>query len=113
MFKCVYWLNFGFWLKWQEKQNLADIIQMYHQTKARHLSMQSDANSLTAYPEYILPYLVHALAHHSCPNIDECKDVKAFEVIYRYYVVLVGYVDTVSCEIAFFLIAGSEICFGA
>lgn len=67
----------------EEKQNLADIIQMYHQTKARHLSMQSDANSLTAYPEYILPYLVHALAHHSCPNIDECKDVKAFEVIYR------------------------------
>ncbi|KAM1124110.1 sister chromatid cohesion protein PDS5 homolog A [Malus sylvestris] len=68
----------------EEKQNLADIIQMYHQTKTRHLSVQqSDANSLTAYPEYILPYLVHALAHHSCPNIDECKDVKAFEPIYR------------------------------
>ncbi|KAM1033682.1 hypothetical protein FF1_037151 [Malus domestica] len=68
----------------EEKQNLADIIQMFNQTKGRHLSMQqSDANSLTAYPEYILPYLVHALAHHSCPNIDECKDVKAFEPIYR------------------------------
>ncbi|KAK9935847.1 hypothetical protein M0R45_012722 [Rubus argutus] len=67
----------------EEKQNLADIIQMYHQTKARNLSMQSDANSLTAYPEYILPYLVHALAHHCCPNIDESKDVKAFEPIYR------------------------------
>ncbi|XP_050367583.1 sister chromatid cohesion protein PDS5 homolog A [Argentina anserina] len=68
----------------EEKQNIADIIQMYHQTKARHLSIQSDVNSLTAYPEYILPYLVHALAHHCCPNIDEFKDdVKAFEPIYR------------------------------
>ncbi|XP_062162943.1 sister chromatid cohesion protein PDS5 homolog A [Alnus glutinosa] len=67
----------------EEKQNLADIIQMYHQAKARQLSTQSDGNSLTAYPEYILPYLVHALAQHSCPNIDECKDVKAFELIYR------------------------------
>ncbi|KAF3451892.1 hypothetical protein FNV43_RR07988 [Rhamnella rubrinervis] len=67
----------------EEKQNLADIIQMYHQTKTRQLSVQSDGNALTAYPEYILPYLVHALAHHSCPNIDECKDVKAFELLYR------------------------------
>ncbi|KAM6585541.1 hypothetical protein CsatB_012543 [Cannabis sativa] len=67
----------------EEKQNLADIIQMYHQTKARQLSIQSDANSLTAYPEYILAYLVHVLAHHSCPNIDECKDVKAYELLYR------------------------------
>ncbi|KAG6695602.1 hypothetical protein I3843_09G106700 [Carya illinoinensis] len=67
----------------EEKQNLADIIQMYHQTKSRQSSMQSDGNSLTAYPEYILPYFVHALAHHSCPDIDECKDVKAFELIYR------------------------------
>lgn len=95
-------LSFGFCLKWQEKQNLADIIQMYHQTKARNLSMQSDANSLTAYPEYILPYLVHVLAHHCCPNIDESKDVKAFEPIYRYYIlswlnlfVLVEFIDTV------------------
>ncbi|KAF4399484.1 hypothetical protein G4B88_022567 [Cannabis sativa] len=67
----------------EEKQNLADIIQLYHQTKARQLSIQSDANSLTAYPEYILAYLVHVLAHHSCPNIDECKDVKAYELLYR------------------------------
>lgn len=67
----------------EDKQNLADIIQMYHQAKARQHSVQSDGNSLTNYPEYILPFLVHALAHHSCPNIDECKDVKAFELIYR------------------------------
>jgi sister-chromatid-cohesion protein PDS5 len=46
--------------------------------------VQSDANPLSVYPEYILPYLVHALAHQSCPNVDECKDIKAFEPIYRY-----------------------------
>ncbi|CBI33245.3 unnamed protein product, partial [Vitis vinifera] len=65
----------------EDKHNLGDIIQMYHQAKARQLSTQSDASSLV-YPEFILPYLVHALAHHSCPDIDECKDVKAFEPIY-------------------------------
>ncbi|KAJ9180800.1 hypothetical protein P3X46_009007 [Hevea brasiliensis] len=66
----------------EEKQNLADIIQMHYQAKARQLSVQSDANTSAAYPEYILPYLVHALAHHSCPDIDECKDVKSYEPIY-------------------------------
>ncbi|KAG4401440.1 hypothetical protein GLYMA_07G268200v4 [Glycine max] len=65
------------------KQNLFDIIQMHHQLKARQLSVQSDANSLTTYPEYILPYLVHALAHNSCPNVDYCKDVGAYDDIYR------------------------------
>lgn len=68
----------------QDKQNLADIIQMHYQVKARQISMQSDANSLTTYPEYILPYLVHALAHNSCPDVDECKDVGAYDNIYRY-----------------------------
>ncbi|XWS12972.1 hypothetical protein CRYUN_Cryun37aG0135600 [Craigia yunnanensis] len=67
----------------EEKQKLADIFQMYPQAKAQQVAIQSDTNSSTSYPEYILPYLVHALAHHSCPNIDECKDVKAFELIYR------------------------------
>ncbi|XP_030473954.2 sister chromatid cohesion protein PDS5 homolog A [Syzygium oleosum] len=67
----------------EEKQNLADIIQTQYQLKARQLAMQSDTNSVTAYPEYILAYLVHALAHHSCPNVDECKDIKAYEDIYR------------------------------
>ncbi|KAF2306079.1 hypothetical protein GH714_011216 [Hevea brasiliensis] len=67
----------------EEKQNLADIIQMHYQAKARQLSVQSDASTSAAYPEDILPYLVHALAHHSCPDADECKDVKAFETIYR------------------------------
>ncbi|XP_061339796.1 sister chromatid cohesion protein PDS5 homolog A-like isoform X2 [Gastrolobium bilobum] len=67
----------------EDKQNLADIIQMHHQAKARQLSGQSDVNSLTPYPEYILPYLVFALAHNSCPNVDECKDVGAYDNIYR------------------------------
>lgn len=66
----------------EEKQNLADIIQMHHQMKARQISAQSDANSFATYPEYIIPYLVHTFAHHSCPDIDECKDVKAFELVY-------------------------------
>ncbi|KAG4143844.1 hypothetical protein ERO13_D06G217750v2 [Gossypium hirsutum] len=67
----------------QDKQNLADIFQMYQQAKVRQVAIQSDTNSSTSYPEYILAYLVHALAHHSCPNTDECKDVKAFELIFR------------------------------
>ncbi|GFY91653.1 binding protein [Actinidia rufa] len=62
------------------KHNLSDIIQTCQQGKARQISLQCDANSVVLYPEYILPYLVHALAHHSsCPNVDECRDVKAFE----------------------------------
>ncbi|XP_054776795.1 sister chromatid cohesion protein PDS5 homolog A-like isoform X2 [Prosopis cineraria] len=65
------------------KQNLADIIQMLQQTKAREQSLQSDANSTVTYPEYILPYLVHALAHNTCPNVDECKDVETYDNIYR------------------------------
>ncbi|KAI4298831.1 hypothetical protein L6164_032348 [Bauhinia variegata] len=67
----------------EDKQNLSDIIQMHHQAKARQLSVQSDTNSVTAYPEYILPFLVHALAHNSCPDIDECKDIEAYDNIYR------------------------------
>ncbi|KAI3928595.1 hypothetical protein MKW98_024196, partial [Papaver atlanticum] len=65
------------------KHNLTEIIQMCHQTRARQLPILCDASPLMTYPEYILPYLVHALAHHSsCPNIDECSDVEAFETIY-------------------------------
>ncbi|KAE8709123.1 putative ARF GTPase activator [Hibiscus syriacus] len=66
----------------EEKQNLANIFQIHQQAKARQVAIQSDTSSSTSYPEYILPYLVHALAHHSCPNTDECKDVKAFELTY-------------------------------
>ena len=57
---------------------------MYQQTKARQVSIQNDANSSVVYPEFIIPYLVHVLAHHSCPDIDECKDIEAYEVLYRY-----------------------------
>jgi sister-chromatid-cohesion protein PDS5 len=58
---------------------------MHHQERVGQLSGQSDANSLTTYAGHILPYLVHALANLSCPNIDECKDAEAYNTIYRYY----------------------------
>ncbi|XP_011086272.1 sister chromatid cohesion protein PDS5 homolog B isoform X2 [Sesamum indicum] len=68
----------------ENKRYLNDIIQMCRQGRGRHISLQTDAMSPPLYPEYILPYVVHALAHHpSFPNIDECKDVKRFEPIYR------------------------------
>jgi len=78
----------------QDKQNLDDIIHMHYQARAWLLSGQSDANLLTTYPENILPYLVHALANISCPNIDECKDVEAYENIYRYYFTHIGHLYT-------------------
>ena len=54
----------------------------------RQLSVQADVNLLTAYPEYIIPYLVHVLAHDpSCPNIDKYEDVKAFASIYWYFII--------------------------
>ncbi|KAI3718580.1 hypothetical protein L6452_19457 [Arctium lappa] len=83
---CAFLLDFGSQksILEEENQHLSDIIQMSRQGKARQLSMPTDGNSLVVQPEYILPYLVHAFAHHpSCPNIDECKDVKAYEPIYR------------------------------
>ncbi|CAK8564487.1 unnamed protein product [Lathyrus sativus] len=67
----------------EAKQNLADIVQMHYQAKTRQIPVQSDASSLTIYPEYILPYLVHTLAHNSCPSVEECKDVGAYDNIYR------------------------------
>ncbi|GMH26851.1 hypothetical protein Nepgr_028694 [Nepenthes gracilis] len=68
----------------EDKCNLADIIQTCLQLRMRPLSLQCDAISLIPYPEYILPYLVHALAHHpECPAIDECTNVKEFELLYR------------------------------
>uniref|UniRef100_A0A1D1Z6W4 Sister chromatid cohesion protein PDS5 B n=1 Tax=Anthurium amnicola TaxID=1678845 RepID=A0A1D1Z6W4_9ARAE len=67
----------------EDQQNLVEIVQVCNQVKARQLSMQSDLNSLTSYPEYILVYLVHALAHHSAfPNINDYEDVEPFEKIY-------------------------------
>ncbi|CAN6856306.1 unnamed protein product [Brassica oleracea] len=67
----------------EEKQNLADVIQHSYQTKGRKVSAQTDANSVSPYPHSILPYLVHTLAHHSCPDVEKCKDVKEYEMIYR------------------------------
>lgn len=78
----------------QDKQNLADIIHMHHQAGARQITGQSDAISVTPYPDNILPYLVHALANISCPNVDECKDVEAYDTIYRYYFTHIGHLFT-------------------
>ncbi|CAM0914059.1 unnamed protein product [Alopecurus aequalis] len=65
------------------KHILIEVAQICQQVKMRQLSVQADLNLLTAYPEYIIPYLVHVLAHDpSCPNIEEYEDVKAFGPIY-------------------------------
>ncbi|KAI4365017.1 hypothetical protein MLD38_021039 [Melastoma candidum] len=67
----------------EEKQNLTDIIQMQYQLKSRQQSVHGDANPPVAFPESIITYLIHTLAHHSCPEVDECKDAHAFESLYR------------------------------
>ncbi|KAL8137333.1 hypothetical protein V2J09_003334 [Rumex salicifolius] len=66
------------------KNDLTEIIQMCRQVRARQLSLQSDASFPMPYPEFILPYLIHSLAHHPLfPCIEESKNVKPFEPIYR------------------------------
>ncbi|TVU11623.1 hypothetical protein EJB05_45218 [Eragrostis curvula] len=65
------------------KHNLIEVVQICQQVKMRQLSVQADMNLLTAYPEYILSYLVHVLAHDpSSPDIEEHENVKAFGPIY-------------------------------
>ncbi|XP_020090102.1 sister chromatid cohesion protein PDS5 homolog A isoform X1 [Ananas comosus] len=65
------------------KHNLLEVVQICQQVKVRQLSVQADMNLLVAYPEYILAYLVHALAHDpSCPNVEDCQDLQAFEPTY-------------------------------
>ncbi|XP_058112575.1 sister chromatid cohesion protein PDS5 homolog A-like [Magnolia sinica] len=69
----------------EDKHNLMEVVQMCHRLKALQLSMQRDVNSSSTYLENILTYLLLALSHHpSCPNVDECKEVQAFESIYWY-----------------------------
>ncbi|KAL2467066.1 hypothetical protein Adt_42917 [Abeliophyllum distichum] len=90
-FACTFILDYGSQqLDFEEnKCKLNDIIRMCKQERARQVSTRSDANSAPLYPEYILPYVVHGLAHHSsCPDVDECKDVKAFETIYSHLYLL-------------------------
>ncbi|GER52831.1 sister chromatid cohesion protein pds5 [Striga asiatica] len=68
----------------ENKRNLNDIVQMFRQGRVQHYSSQADPNSPSLYPEHLLLYVVHSLAHHpSFPNIDECKDAKAYEAMYR------------------------------
>ncbi|KAI4964167.1 hypothetical protein ZWY2020_006951 [Hordeum vulgare] len=71
------------------KHNLIEVSQICQQVKMRQLSVQADVNLLTAYPEYIIPYLVHVLARDpSCPNIEEYEDIKAFGPIYCFVTTL-------------------------
>ncbi|XP_042029643.1 sister chromatid cohesion protein PDS5 homolog B-like isoform X1 [Salvia splendens] len=68
----------------ENKCNLNDIIQMCRQGRGRQASSQTDTDSPPHSPEYFLPYVVHSLAHHpSFPSIDESRDVKTFEEMYR------------------------------
>ncbi|CAA0837188.1 binding [Striga hermonthica] len=69
----------------ESKRYLNDTIQMCRQGKGRQTSLQADAMmSPSLYPEHILPYVVHSLAHHpSFPDINECKDVKSYEPMFR------------------------------
>ncbi|XP_057765095.1 sister chromatid cohesion protein PDS5 homolog A isoform X2 [Salvia miltiorrhiza] len=68
----------------ENKRNLNDIIQMCRQGRGRQTSSQTDTDSPPHSPEYLLPYVVHSLAHHpSFPSIDESRDVKTFEEMYR------------------------------
>ncbi|KAF0904436.1 hypothetical protein E2562_034511 [Oryza meyeriana var. granulata] len=65
------------------KHNLIEVAQICQQVKMRQLSVQAETNVLTAYPEYMISYLVHVLSHDpSCPNIEEYEDVEAFGPIY-------------------------------
>ncbi|RLM55759.1 hypothetical protein C2845_PM10G10930 [Panicum miliaceum] len=65
------------------KHNLIEVVQICQQVKMRQLSVQADMNLLTAYPEYIISFLVHGLAHDpSTPDIEEYENVKAFGPIY-------------------------------
>ncbi|XP_020598033.1 sister chromatid cohesion protein PDS5 homolog A [Phalaenopsis equestris] len=67
----------------EAKHFLLEVVQICQQLKLRQISMQNDVSSSVMYPESILVYLVHALAHHpSCPNINECTELSAFEPIY-------------------------------
>uniref|UniRef100_A0A0D9WPC5 Uncharacterized protein n=1 Tax=Leersia perrieri TaxID=77586 RepID=A0A0D9WPC5_9ORYZ len=65
------------------KHNLIEVAQICQQVKMRQLSVQAETNVLTAYPEYMISYLVHVLSHDpSCPNIEEYEDVQAFGPVY-------------------------------
>ncbi|PKA59812.1 DNA mismatch repair protein MSH6 [Apostasia shenzhenica] len=67
----------------EAKHNIIEVVQICQQLKLRQLSMQSDMKDSVIYPESILVYLIHAIAHHaSCPDINECRDLTAFEPIY-------------------------------
>ncbi|URE34813.1 Sister chromatid cohesion protein PDS5 [Musa troglodytarum] len=43
------------------QQSLLELVQICQQVRMRQLSAQSDMNTIAAYPEYILAYVIHAL----------------------------------------------------
>ncbi|XP_051135633.1 sister chromatid cohesion protein PDS5 homolog A-like isoform X2 [Andrographis paniculata] len=62
---------------------LYDIIKMCRERRGCNVFLQNYLSSPSLYPEYILPYMVHSLAHHpSFPSIDG-KDVTTFEPMTR------------------------------
>ncbi|KAK4800886.1 hypothetical protein SAY86_021373 [Trapa natans] len=66
----------------EEKQYLVEILQLQYKEKARNQVSQCDANPQVTHPEYMLSYMVHVLAHQSCPDIDALKEVKLYESLY-------------------------------
>ncbi|XP_039118231.1 sister chromatid cohesion protein PDS5 homolog A isoform X1 [Dioscorea cayenensis subsp. rotundata] len=86
-YACAFLLNMTEWNSTEVKEvkhNLLELIQICRQVKARQLSRQTDVSSVLPYPEHILVYLVHALVHHpSFPNMNDCKEIHAFDHIYR------------------------------
>jgi hypothetical protein len=84
-YKVVFYLFFLCFFFCQCKHNLHEVVQICQQVKMRQLSVQADMNLLVAYPEYILAYLVHALAHDpSCPKFKEGVEIDAFGPTYWY-----------------------------
>ncbi|GLJ16335.1 hypothetical protein SUGI_0276270 [Cryptomeria japonica] len=67
------------------KQYLFDFVETYHQgVQLRQTYAHSDGSLLTSCPEYVIAYLVHALAHHpKFPSITGDLRAEAFESLYR------------------------------
>lgn len=63
---------------------LAEFVEMCQDTQLQESSLQLDCNSCTCCPEFVLSYLIHAMAHHpdfSVSNKSICAE--AFEPFYR------------------------------
>ncbi|XP_031491838.2 LOW QUALITY PROTEIN: sister chromatid cohesion protein PDS5 homolog A-like [Nymphaea colorata] len=67
------------------RQCLVEIVEMlYREARSRQLYVPSGQNVPSDYPEHILAYFVHSLAHDDAyPNLDERPSATAFVPIYR------------------------------